>query len=130
MRDRERFSPGQSRGARGLLGWEREDLARLAGLEVEAVELYEAGEGGLAEPELAALGNAFSKTGGVIAIPAHHGGEGVRLRTPRTPFAPPGDPFDDLPLSARAHLVEDLADALAEAVHFPEPGQLRSAHAR
>lgn len=79
MRDRERFSPAQCRAGRGLLGWPPERLAQAAGLEPEAVELYEAAEGALAESELARLGGAFAEHG-VIALPQNLAGEGVRFR--------------------------------------------------
>lgn len=91
MRDRERFSPAQCRGARGLLAWEPEDLAQSACLDIEAVELYEAAEAELSERELEALGGAFARAG-VIAISAQLGGEGVRFVQPRrTGFAGPDD---------------------------------------
>lgn len=84
MRPRLNFSPRQSRAARGLLGIGAERLAQLAGLEPEAVELFEAGEGELSLPERVALGSALYGGGeGVIAIQECHGGEGVRFARPR-----------------------------------------------
>lgn len=78
MRSRERFSPAQCRAARALLGWSLEELARGAGLEVEGLELFEAGEGELGERDLAALGEALCRAH-VIALPEKVAGEGVRF---------------------------------------------------
>lgn len=83
MRPRLSFSPAQVRAARGLLDLPSSRLADMAGLETEAVELYEAGQGELADDEFAALAQALYAEGwGVIAIPAHDGGEGVRFARP------------------------------------------------
>jgi hypothetical protein len=107
LRDRERFSPCQCRAGRALKGWSAEDLARRVRLEPEAIELYEAGEGGLSEGELALVGYAFS-AGDVIAIRACHAGEGVRFSRPQTPspferdFPPARDDFDGPSPAARA----------------------------
>jgi hypothetical protein len=88
MRPRERYSPAQCRAARGLLAWPREDLAAQAGLDVDAVELFETEAGdGLAEIELAAIGAAFARSG-VIATPQKRAGAGVRFAKPK---APPAD---------------------------------------
>jgi hypothetical protein len=74
------FSPRQALAGRLLLGLPRAALAEAAGLEAEAVTLYETGQGGLADNELTALGLALYAHGhGVIPIPAHAAGEGVRL---------------------------------------------------
>ncbi|MDI6623174.1 MAG: hypothetical protein QME55_00460 [Brevundimonas sp.] len=84
MRPRLNFSPRQSRAARALLDWDAARLAQLAGLEVEAVELFEAGEGDLSAAEHEALCTAIYGDGwGVIAIQECDGGEGVRFAKPR-----------------------------------------------
>lgn len=83
MRPRLRFSPAQVRAARALLDLSAERIAELAGLEPEAVELYESGHCDLGASELAALAFALYAGGwGVIAIPAADGGEGVRFARP------------------------------------------------
>ncbi len=79
MRKRANFSPAQSRSARGLLDWDRAQLARAAGLKLEAVELYERGRRDLSETEREALGAALNEAG-VCAIPERAAGEGVRWR--------------------------------------------------
>ncbi len=80
MRPRLKFSPAQVRAGRALRGPTAEQLAAVAGLEPEAIELYEHGEGELSPAEHSALGEALYADGeGVIAIPANYGGEGVRL---------------------------------------------------
>lgn len=42
---RDKFSPAQCRGARGLLDWSQERLAIECGLEVEAVQLLRPAKG-------------------------------------------------------------------------------------
>lgn len=79
MKDRERFSPGQTRAARALLNWTVEQLAEAARIEAEAVELYEQEQAALALSELIVLGAALNK-GGVIALAEGWAGEGVRRR--------------------------------------------------
>ncbi len=84
MRRRLNFSPRQSAAGRALLDWDIERLAQLAGLEPEAVELFEAGQGELSASEHEALGVALYADGwGVIAIQECDGGEGVRFARPR-----------------------------------------------
>ena len=81
MRDRSIFPPALCRAARGLLGWSTDRLALAAGLEAEAVELFEAGEGALADNESAAIGEALNRAG-VIAIRERLAGGGVRFSRP------------------------------------------------
>jgi hypothetical protein len=76
------FSPAQMRAARALLDWPADRLAAAAGLEPEAVELFEQGEGDLAANELARLAVALHRAG-VIAIPERWAGVGVRFRDGR-----------------------------------------------
>lgn len=76
---RDKFSPAQSRAGRGFLGWTIERLAEEAGLEPEAVELYEAGEGDLGDDERRELGAAFNDAGCIAKGATQHAGEGVRM---------------------------------------------------
>ncbi len=85
MKSRQTFSPAQCRAGRGLLDWSAEDLARRAGLESEAVELFERGEGELSDDERLALGRAFGQAD-VIAKAEGAAGEGVRFRCPKSPL--------------------------------------------
>lgn len=104
MRPRLSFSPAQVRAARGLLDLSASRLAHMAGLETEAVELYEAGQGGLAGDEFAALANALHAKGrGVIAIPAADAGEGVRFARPQhgDPMLPHHMPADRQAMKGR-----------------------------
>jgi len=123
MRDRERFSPAQCRAARGLLNWSPADLARRARVELEAVELYEAGDAELGVSDLVMVGHVLSEAG-VIALAEKIAGEGVRFRQRRTPFVAPtsgarADEFDALPLTARRDLVWRVACALADWLASP-----------
>lgn len=80
-REREIFSPAQCRAGRGLLGWTPERLAELARLELEAIQLFEAGASELSGGELYRIGRAFNMHG-VIALPGELAGPGVRFRKP------------------------------------------------
>lgn len=80
MRPRLNFSPAQVRAGRVLCDLTTDRLAEMAGLEAEAVELYETGEGQLSPEEHEALGEALYADGwGVIAIQPDLAGEGVRF---------------------------------------------------
>jgi hypothetical protein len=81
MREREQFPPALCRAARGLLGWSIDQLAGEAGLEAEALELFEGQDGELAESEMAHIGHAFNRAG-VIVIPERMAGPGVRFAWP------------------------------------------------
>lgn len=81
MTSKESFSPAQCRAGRGLLDWSADDLARRAGLECEAVELFERGEGDLSVRDRQAIGRAFGAAG-VIAKAEGSAGEGVRFSRP------------------------------------------------
>ena len=96
MRERSVFPPALCRAARGLLGWSADRLALAAGLEAEAVELFEAGEGDLADRDKAAIGEALNRAG-VIAIRARLAGDGVRFSRPVSggEVGPPRPPADD-----------------------------------
>jgi hypothetical protein len=77
------FTPRQALAGRLLRGVRRDALAEAAGLEAEAVALYETGQGDLADDELRRLSLALYDRGlGVIPIPARAAGEGVRLARP------------------------------------------------
>lgn len=83
MRPRLNFSPAQARAGRVLCDLTPGRLAELAGLESEAVELYESGEGELSPEEHEALCEALYADGwGVIAIQPDLAGEGVRFARP------------------------------------------------
>ena len=82
-RAREQFSPNQCAAGRALLGWSIERLAAEAHVEVEVIELFEAGDGEPGDVDLAAIGRALYWRGsGVIALGARLGGEGVRFARP------------------------------------------------
>lgn len=81
MTARSQFSGRQCAAGRALLGLSIDQLAVAAGMEAEAVELFEAGAD-LGDHALLALGEALNAAG-VIAKPATiHAGEGVRVSQP------------------------------------------------
>ena len=94
LRDAERFSPAQCRAGRALINLSVADLALRSGLEVEAIEIYEAEDAELSLGELSMLGRAFNKAG--VIAKSHSGcGDGVRIvrsmtAEARTPFASMG----------------------------------------
>lgn len=77
----QRFSPAQTRAARGLLDWSGETLAQRAGLSDPVLAAYERGSRDLEDQQLANVAAALNEAG-IRAIRAKHGGEGVRFRTP------------------------------------------------
>lgn len=78
---RSRFSSRQCAAGRALLGLGLSELADLAGLDPEAIELFEAGAE-LSAIELRDIGRALNEAG-VIAKPATLvAGEGVRVKRP------------------------------------------------
>lgn len=81
MASRDVFSPAQTRAARALLGWSQERLAEASRLELEAIELFEGGDGELAANELQRVRRALNMFG-VIALQADLAGPGVRFRRP------------------------------------------------
>ena len=102
-RGSECLSPAQTRAARGLLNWSADRLAAEAGLEHEAVHLFETGVCELGEHELRRLLAAI-RGEDVIPVRASLAGEGVRFRRPpaptgaqdpRTPFAAAGEALPD-----------------------------------
>ncbi len=68
------IGPGQSRAARGLLGWSVTDLAQASGLDEGFVTGFEAGSGDPASGQIEALRSALMREGVVFT-----GGDGVRL---------------------------------------------------
>ncbi len=68
------IGPGQSRAARGLLGWSAADLARASGLDEGFVTGFEAGRGDPASGQIEALRSALMREGVVFTD-----GDGVRL---------------------------------------------------
>ena len=80
MRPKLNFSPAQVRAGRALCDLTAAQLADMAGLEAEAVELFESGQGELSPGEHEALCRALYADGaGVVALPAQLAGEGVRF---------------------------------------------------
>jgi transcriptional regulator with XRE-family HTH domain len=72
-------TPSQCRGARGLLDWSQQDLARQAGVGIVTVRQVEAGATEPRRATLAVLRHAFERAG-VEFIDENGGGPGVRLR--------------------------------------------------
>jgi transcriptional regulator with XRE-family HTH domain len=72
-------TPEQSRAARGLLGWNQQDLAAKAGIGVVTVHQLEAGTSQPRRATLEVIRRAF-ETAGVEFIDENGGGPGVRLR--------------------------------------------------
>ncbi|KQT46685.1 XRE family transcriptional regulator [Methylobacterium sp. Leaf456] len=68
------IGPGQSRAARGLLGWSVADLARASGLDEGFLTGFEAGSGDPASGQIEALRSALMREGVVFTD-----GDGVRL---------------------------------------------------
>ena len=82
------ITPEQSRAARGLLGWNQQDLADKAGVGIVTVHQLEAGATQPRRATLEAIRRAF-ESADVEFIDENGGGPGVRLRQRRrkTPTA-------------------------------------------
>jgi transcriptional regulator with XRE-family HTH domain len=83
------MTPDQCRAARALLGWTQPDLAKRSGVSANTISGFEKGATAPIPANLAALVRAF-QAAGVDLIHENGGGEGVRLREPRTKPARPG----------------------------------------
>jgi transcriptional regulator with XRE-family HTH domain len=73
------ITPSQCRAARGLLGWNQEDLATRAGVSQVTVHQLEAGSTQPRRATLDVIRRAFENAG-VEFIDENGGGPGVRLR--------------------------------------------------
>lgn len=73
------ISAEQSRAARALLGWSRDDLARVSGLPARTLADFELGNTKPHARTVAKLVATFEDAG-VILINRNGGGVGVRLR--------------------------------------------------
>ena len=73
------FTPAQCRAARGLIGWNQQELAEKAGVGIVTVHQLEAG---LSRPRRATLDviRRALEAAGVEFIEENGGGPGVRLR--------------------------------------------------
>ena len=72
-------TPGQCRAARGLLGWNQQELARRARVGIVTVHQLETGVSHPRRATLDVIQRAF-KSAGVEFIDENGGGPGVRLR--------------------------------------------------
>ncbi len=79
MLDKITILAGQSRAARALLNWSRNDLASRCGVSMAALADFEAGKRQPYERTLADVRQAFEDAG-VIFIDENGEGPGVRLR--------------------------------------------------
>ena len=77
-------SPAQSRAARGLLGWNQQDLSREAGVGIVTVHQLEAGSSQPRRATVDVIRRAFERAG-IEFIDENGGGLGVRLRNPEQP---------------------------------------------
>jgi transcriptional regulator with XRE-family HTH domain len=76
------ITPGQSRGARGMLGMSQTKLAEASRVSLRTILDFEVGKRQPIAANLAAIRNALEAAGAEF-IPENGGGPGVRLRKPR-----------------------------------------------
>jgi transcriptional regulator with XRE-family HTH domain len=79
MSDEKTLTPAQSRGARAMLGWTRDDLAEHSRVSPATLADFEAGKRTPYDRTLADIRRAL-ENGGVEFTPENGGGVGVRLR--------------------------------------------------
>ena len=73
------LTPGQCRGARGMLGWSQDELAAASQVSTSTIATFERGERTPTKANLAALKQAFEKAG-LVFLPINGGGVGIRFR--------------------------------------------------
>jgi transcriptional regulator with XRE-family HTH domain len=81
--DEPMLDPAQSRAARALLGWSRQDLADASGTSRETVQYFESRGGNPKRSTLIAWEKALRKAGVMLIEGDEHHGPGVRLREPQ-----------------------------------------------
>ncbi len=74
------LTPGQCRGARGMLGWSQDELAASSQVSVSTIATFERGERTPTKANLTALRSALEQAG-LVFIPINGGGVGVRFRS-------------------------------------------------
>jgi transcriptional regulator with XRE-family HTH domain len=79
MSDEIPITSGQSRGARAMLGWSREDLAERSKVSAATLADFEAGKRTPYNRTLADIRRAL-EDGGIEFIPQNGGGPGARLK--------------------------------------------------
>ena len=79
MSDEKPITPDQSRGARAMLGWSREQLAERSGVANATLADFEAGKRTPYNRTLADVRRALEE-GGIEFIPENGGGPGARLK--------------------------------------------------
>ncbi len=75
------ITPALCRAARGLLGWNQDDLAKAARVGLNTLRNFETGRSAPMTNNLAAMQAALEEAG-VLFIPENGGGAGLRLRKP------------------------------------------------
>ena len=73
------MTPGQCRGARGLLGWSQADLAEKAKVGLSTLGNFEGSKSAMMAANLEAVQRTL-ESAGVEFIPENGGGPGVRLK--------------------------------------------------
>jgi hypothetical protein len=78
------MTPGQSRAARGLIGWSQTKLAESARLSLPTVKRFETATGPKVSAEAIASLRRALEVAGVIFVEENGEGPGVRLRKGRS----------------------------------------------
>lgn len=75
------ITPALCRAARGLLGWNQDDLAKVARVGLNTLRNFEGGKSAPMTNNLAAIQVALEDAG-ISFIPENGGGAGLRLQKP------------------------------------------------
>lgn len=75
------ITPALCRAARGLLGWNQDDLAKAAKIGLNTLRNFEAGKSAPMTNNLTAI-QAALEAAGIWFIPENGGGAGLRMREP------------------------------------------------
>ncbi len=77
------ITPALCRAARGLLGWNQDDLAKAARIGLNTLRNFEAGKSAPMTNNLVAIEVAL-ESAGVRFIPENGGGAGLRMKAPQS----------------------------------------------
>ncbi|HEY8162071.1 MAG TPA: helix-turn-helix transcriptional regulator [Methylocystis sp.] len=83
MVNAEMMTPGQSRAARGLIGWSQTELGEASGLSLPTIKRFETERGANVSQDAVTKIRSALESAGVIFIDQNGEGPGVRLRKAR-----------------------------------------------
>src|SRR5262249_39649711 len=108
------LTPEQCRGARGMLGWSRDELAEKADVGVATLAEFEAGRRVPYDRTLRDVRRALEE-GGIEILDENGGGQGLRFRRPEA------DPTSESKASRTKRRPQDNGDDFGAIAFAPSP---------